>query len=238
MSIRIVSTLAAVVLVAGCSKPTDTVIPSDMSKWDTELAPAAKKLPEEDRKLLGAFVMRAKVGQAFGKGEGIPFGMTIGEAIAEQKKWADEQRLKAAEEQALKERLAKEALEAQKRINEAVTVALLSKKQLRSDYRVGRYQDEQLFVVGIENKSNKKIIGVSGEIDFIDVFDKTVASTNFAASESIAPGASIKWTGSRKYNEFISEQQAMWNLEEGKYTTKFTPWEVIFEGGEKLSAPR
>lgn len=236
MSIRLVSAIAAMVMVVGCSKPTDTVIPSDINKWDTELAPAAKKLSEEDRKLLASFVMRVKVGQAFGKGEGIPFGMTVGEAIAEQKKWAEAQRIKAEEEQALKEKLAKEALEAQSRINEAVTVALLSKQQLRSDYRSGRYQDEQLFVVGIENKSPKKIIGVSGELQFIDVFDKKVASTNFAASESIAPGATIKWTGTRRYNEFVDEQRAMWNLEEGKYKVTFTPWEVIFEGGEKLSA--
>lgn len=238
MPARFLSVIAVAVLVAGCSKPTDTVIPSDMSKWDTELAPAVKKLSEDDRKLLTTFVMRAKMGQAFGKGEGVPFGMTVGEAITVQKQWAEDQRLKAEEEKALKEKLAKQEIESQKLINEAVTVALLSKSQLPSDYRSGRYQNEQVFVVGIENKSAKKVVGVSGEIDFIDVFDKKVASTNFAASESIAPGATIKWTGSRRYNEFDADQRAMWNLEEGKYTVKFSPWEVIFEGGEKLSARR
>ena len=81
MPARFLSVIAVAVLVAGCSKPTDTVIPSDMSKWDTELAPAVKKLSEDDRKLLTTFVMRAKMGQAFGKGEGVPFGMTVGEAI-------------------------------------------------------------------------------------------------------------------------------------------------------------
>lgn len=237
MAARFIPFIAAAALIAGCSKPADMVIPSDMSKWDTDLAPTVKKLPEEDRQLFAAFVMRAKLGQVFSKGEGIPFGMTVGEALTMQKKWVEEQRVKAEEEKALKEKLAKQALEAQKQINEAVTVALLSKSQHPSDYRSGRYEDEQVFVVGIENKSAKKIIGVSGELNFIDVFDKQVGSTNFSASEAIAPGATIKWTGSRRYNQFIDEQRALWNLEEGKYKVTFTPWEIVFENGEKLSAP-
>ncbi|MDV7396312.1 hypothetical protein RZS08_33265, partial [Arthrospira platensis SPKY1] len=57
------------VLVA-CSKPYDTVIPSDMSAWDKELAPVVKELSDEDRKLFSAFVARAKIAEVFAKGEG------------------------------------------------------------------------------------------------------------------------------------------------------------------------
>lgn len=238
MAVRFIPLIAAAALISGCSKPADTVIPSDMSKWDTELAPAVKKLPEEDRKLFATFVMRAKLGQVFDKGQGIPFGMTVGEAISTQKKWLEEQEAKAAEEKALKEKLAKQALEAQKLINDAVTVALLSKTQRQKDFRAGRYEDQQVFTVGIENKSTKKIIGVSGKLEFIDVFDKTVGSMNFAASEEITPSSTIVWTGVRSYNQFMDDQRALWNLEEGKYTVRYTPWEVIFDNGEKLSAPR
>ncbi|MFG0677714.1 hypothetical protein [Delftia sp. WSY_7] len=229
---------AAMVLITGCSKPTETVIPSDMSQWDSVLAPAVKKLPEEDRKLLAAFVARAKTGELLGKGEGIPFGTTVGDAISLQKKWTEDQRIKAEEEKALKEKLAKEAEAAKRLINESVTVALLSKNQRPRDFHAGRFEDQQIFIVGIENKTHKRIMGVSGEMTFIDVFDKVVGSMNFAASEEIRPGSTIKWTGVRSYNQFDKDQRAMWNLEEGKYKVMFTPWEVIFEGGEKLSAPR
>ena len=55
---------AAGILLA-CSKPTDTIIPSDMSKWDSELAPAINKLSEEDKKLATGYLMRAKMGELF-----------------------------------------------------------------------------------------------------------------------------------------------------------------------------
>lgn len=238
MTKRLIPFFAAMALIAGCSKPTETVIPSDMSQWDSVLAPAVKKLPEEDRKLLAAFVARAKTGELLGKGEGIPFGTTVGDAISLQKKWMDDQRIKAEEEKALKEKLAKEAEAARKLIGDSVTVALLSKSQRPRDFQAGRYEEQQIFVVGIENKTHKRIIGVSGEMTFIDIFDKKVGSMNFAASQEIRPGSTAQWTGVRSYNQFDTDQRALWNLEEGKYSVTFTPWEVIFEGGEKVSAPR
>ena len=75
----------AVAVLSGCSKPTEAVIPPDMSTWDKELAPVLKKLPDEDREKVAGYLMRAKVGEVFG-GKGVSLGTTVGQALEAQKK--------------------------------------------------------------------------------------------------------------------------------------------------------
>src|SRR5690606_801681 len=156
--------------------------------------------------------------------EGIPIGLTLGRAIEEQTAWEAERR---AEEEALRQKLEQERLAAEKALSEAVTVTLISKSELPSNYRARRYSDYQQFRVGAQNNTDKVMVGVSGEIKFIDVFDKEVGAVSFGISEKIEPGKSIVWTGGRDYNQFIDSHRAVWNLEEGKYTTRFVPEMVV-----------
>lgn len=236
MKIITVALLLAVTAVAGCSKPTDTVIPSDMATWDKTLAPDLKKLPDADREKVAAYLMRAKMGEAFGGG-GIPPGMTIGQALGAQKKWEAAEADKQAKAATLKQKIELERKAALDQLNKAVTVTLLSKKELPANYSAGRYSEYQQISLGIQNNSDKAMVGVSGEMKFIDVFGKEVGSTSFDISKDIDPGKSATWTGGRDYNKFIDEQRAVWNLEEGKYTTKFIPAMVVFKDGTKLATP-
>lgn len=238
MKIQALAIVAAIAL-AACSKPTETIIPSDTSKWDTELAPVVKKLPEEDQKLFVGYITRAKMSELFSKGGSvIPLGTTVGTAIAEQKKWETEQLAKAEEERALKEKLQKEAAEARAAFDKSVTVVLVSLGRIPKDYQAGRFLDKQEFVIGASNRSTETIVGVSGSLDFVDIFDKVIGGVNFSISEKIEPGATVKWIGSRDYNEFIAEHRAVWNLEEGKYTTRFIPRTIVFADGRKLSVEK
>lgn len=221
-------------VLAGCNKPTEAVIPSDMTKWDTELAPQIQKLPDADRMKVAAFLMRGKMGEAFG-GKGIPPGMTLGDALKEQNKFEAEQAAAAAREAALKMKLEQEQALVRAQLEKAATVTLLSKRELASNYHVGRISDYQEFKIGVQNSSDKPIAGVSGEIQFIDVFEKEVGSVNFRISETIQPGKSAVWTGGRDYNKFIDTHQAVWNLEEGKYKTRFVPDTVVYADGTKLT---
>lgn len=225
-----------VAMLSACSKPTETIIPSDMSKWDAELGPVVKKLSEEDQKLLAGYVMRAKMGEIFGK-EGMPLGTTVGNALEDQKKWIAEQEKKAAEAKALKEKMLQEQAKAREAIENAVVVTLISKRELPKNYDLSRYSEVQQFVVGVHNKSEKEVVGVSGSLEFIDIFDKNVGGVGFSISERIKPGGDAKWTGVRDYNQFIAEHRAVWNLEDGKYTTKFIPKSIVFADGTKLTMP-
>jgi hypothetical protein len=217
--------LGICMMLAACTKPTDTVIPSDMATWDKDLAPVVQKLGEEDKTLFVGFVARKKLADTFSKDKaGIPFGMTVSQAIEEQRQWQvefakaqavakAEQERQAAEELALKTKLNAQKEDLIKQFNASVTVTLLAKKELPKDYSARRYSESQQFVIGVENRSSKELTGVSGEIEFIDVFDKVVGGVNFAISEKIKPGATYKWYGGRDYNQFVSEHRAVWGLE-------------------------
>ena len=143
-----------------------------------------------------------------------------------------------AAEAALKAKLEQERAEAIAALSEAVTVTLIAKAELPKDYRLNRYSEYQEFRIGAQNNSDKPIVGVSGEIRFVDVFDKEVGAVSFRISEDIEPGKSVVWIGGRDYNQFMDEHRNVWNLQEGKYTTRFIPEMVVFEDGTKLSVPR
>lgn len=245
----ILTCLALAVLLTACSKPTDTVIPSDMATWDKDLAPVVQKLKEDDRALLVAYVARMKLAEVLSNdGPAIPFGYTVGQAIEDQRKWAVEEakrvaeekaerERKAAEERALQAKMEAQRAEAKKAISSAVTVTLLSKQELPRDYDANRFNPQQLFILGAENRGDKEIAGVSGEIEFVDVFDKVVGSVTFDMSERIRPGATYRWRGVRDFNRFNDEHRAVWNLSEGQYTTRFTPKMVVFTDGTRLLMP-
>jgi hypothetical protein len=233
---RIAALLIATTVIYGCSNPTDTVIPSDMATWDKDLAPALKKLPDADREKVAAYLMRAKMGEVFG-GKGMPPGTTIGQALEAQKTWEAAQAAKRAEEEALKKKLEQERAAAVEQLNKVVTVTLLSKRELPKNYDAGRYSEYQAFRIGVQNNGEKVVVGVAGEIKFVDVFDKEVGAVSFRISENIEPGKSVTWNGGRDYNQFLDQHRAVWNLEEGKYTTKFVPEMVVFKDGTKLTVP-
>lgn len=225
--------IVLLLLVAGCSKPTATVIPSDVAAWDKELAPAVQKLSEADRQLAAGYLMRAKLGEVFG-GKGVPPGTTLGDAVENQRQWLAQQDAAEAEARALAERVKKERAALAEQINAAVTVSLIEKAQRLKDYSARRYSDEQIFRVAVQNKSQDELVGVAGELKFLDVFGKEVGAVSFTISERIRPGQIYNWVGSRDYNQFLAPHKALWNLEEGKYTTRFVPEGIVFADGRKL----
>ena len=233
---KIIFTLFAFAVLAACSDVADTVIPSDMATWDKELAPKLQELSDADREKVAAYLMRVKMGELFG-GNGVPPGTTIRQALEEQRKWEAEWEAQRAEGAALRAKLETERAAALEELGKAVTVTLLGKSEWPENYDIGRYSEYQEFRIGVQNNSKKDIAGVSGVIEFIDIFDKKVGSVGFAISETIAPGESITWTGGRDYNQFVDEHRAVWNLEEGKYNTLFVPQMVVFQDGTKLSVP-
>lgn len=80
----------AILLVAaalGCSNPKNTKIPRDLSQLHT-IKPSLDKLTEEERAVFASYMMTRlmrKVPGTEGTGNPIPEGMTIGQAIEEQR---------------------------------------------------------------------------------------------------------------------------------------------------------
>ena len=84
----IVGLLIAVVL-TGCTRPTDVVIPALSTSWDDQLHPVLERLPKEDGLALVRYLERARSGQLWdNKGlQGVPPGTTVGQAIAEEREF-------------------------------------------------------------------------------------------------------------------------------------------------------
>jgi hypothetical protein len=74
-------------------------------------------------------------------------------------------------------------------------------------------------------------------MEFIDVFDAVVSTVPFKVSETIKPGRAFRWVGGRDYNHFMEAHRVLWNLEEGKYKTRFIPAAVVHADGERISMP-
>lgn len=215
-------------LLLGCGSPKDRELPTDVSKMD-ELKPYVEKLSEEEKKLFLGYVFRATVGGVFG-GKGVEPGMTIGKAIDAQKSFIEENARKEAEAKALKEKLAAEQAAIKKSMTDAVTVTVLSMRLEKQDYR-----EEQLIKLGLKNNGDKDIKGVKGMMRFIDMFDKEVGAIGFAFTDGLKHGEVAVWSGTRHYNQFMSEHKAIAQLEEGKYKAVFDPEAIVFEDGTNLT---
>ncbi|MGB6054620.1 MAG: hypothetical protein WBG17_05210 [Burkholderiaceae bacterium] len=224
-------------LLIGCSDPRATMLSTadaDKEKMQT----AMQKITEEERTLVAGYMMRTMLANAFAGKTDTPLGVTIGDAIKKQREWLSAEKKRDAEEAALKAKLAAEEEAFQQQVNGAVAVTVLEKTLLPENFDRRRYSAVQVIKLGFENKSEKDIAGISGEVAFYDIFDKEVGSIIFSYDDGIKAGSTASWTGERKFNEFLREHKALANLEEGKYTTRFKPDTIVFSDGTKLKATR
>ncbi|WP_211251117.1 hypothetical protein [Stenoxybacter acetivorans] len=214
----------------GCSDPKSVVIPQNTANWEKELKASVEKLPDEDKKLLVDYILRVTMAQAFG-GEGVPVGTTIGSAINNQKQWVAEQERKAAEEKALKETVLQEKAALQRQIDETLVVTLVKHGLEKGKFE---FEDRLYFEIALQNKGKKEITGVSGELKFIDMFDKEIGAITFKFTDGIKADTTTTWTGRRSYNQFMDNDRELANLKDGKFKTQFVPEMIVFADGTKI----
>jgi hypothetical protein len=224
--------LSTLVLVA-CSRPHDVVLSSDVMKWDAEIKVPMEKLTEEERKLFSGYFLRVKKGEIFGIKD-IPPGITIGKAIADQRKWMDELNQRSARQEAFEANIAAETAAFRRKVSEVVKIKVLEKKILPIDFEAKRYAAEQILLLSFENKTVKDIAGVKGTLIFYDIFEKEVGRVVFAFDEGIKANTTTTWLNKRKSSDFPAEYRELAALEEGRYRTQFIPEMVVFEDGTKL----
>jgi hypothetical protein len=121
------------VLLGACHNPKSVTISSDSSKWESELKTSIQQLGDGDRQAVSAFLVRAKLVETFGKSSLVTPGLTIGDAIEQQKKWAIQCANEEAEQDALKAKLLAQQEEIKKQIQGGVTVTVLSKTLVPSN---------------------------------------------------------------------------------------------------------
>jgi hypothetical protein len=243
VSSRSMSAVCLALLVAACSNPKNATIPTTIESLDS-LSASVKKLTPEEQELFGGYFMRhvigAKMGGMFGiKATPIPEGMTIGKAIDEQRAYLANEAAKDADEKALKEKVLKEREQAMIAMRSAVTVTLVSKK-IATESMSGIETDRKIeIVIAYRNNTDKIVAGVKGTLDVNDLFGDELSGFAVSNETTIAPGATITWTGGRsiKFSMNSNKDEKLAGLADDKYKVVWNPKMIIFADGTKLTAP-
>jgi len=234
-------TITLALLLAGCNGAKNTEIPTDIQNLDSIKA-AVDKLEPEERELVAGYVMRHTLGAAFGdKTAGIPAGVTIGNAIDEQRNFLANKKIEEAKQAALKAELEARKEAAMKQMRDAVTVTLVNKAiEVERGYS-GMVTDEHFAAsFGYKNNTDKAIAGVKGYISIKDLFGDEISGFAISNDDTIEPRSSITWRGSRsvKYAVGDNNDRKLAELDDTKYKVVWEPQVIVFADGSKLEQPR
>jgi hypothetical protein len=88
--VRIFTIFCFALLLVACGDPHETRVPADISKWHSTVKPSLQKLTTDEQALFTQYVRRHtiladEVGLHGDRVDPIPEGMTLGNAIAEQR---------------------------------------------------------------------------------------------------------------------------------------------------------
>jgi len=234
-------------LVSGCSKPQDIIFGPEPLKQIADQGEQFKKLPEEDRALLVAYLGMSQLGKVFGVDVKSPTGRTVGEVLADARAWQEkmkaaevENKKREAEAEALKVKVLAERKEVADRISSSVVVAVVGTRILPKNYEAGRYSAMLSVSYAIDNKSDKGIRQLKGRVVFKDATGDTVGWLPVDFDEPVGAGKTLKTTTGRGWqlNEFRNgEIEKIAGREFSSMTATFEPESIAFDGGEVLKAP-
>jgi len=233
-------TFSLLVGLVSCTEPQEYKIPTDSDQWqqDEGFKEAIKKLSDDDKKLLTAYLMRAGMAEAFGT---TPPERTIGEGIQNQKDWLAQRAAEEAaeaEEQAKQEALAKKVEEERQaalaEARKALTMAVTSMTFVPSDAYAGRYQDSFSLSIGLQNNTEKDMSGIKGTVVFADMFDTEIKRVTLSVDDGIPAGQTIRWEGNLGYNQFMDDDVKLRNTELAKMKITWEPEIYLFTDGSKM----
>jgi hypothetical protein len=237
-NLMIATTVGSALVLAACSGPKDTVIPSDPKQWDT-IADSVKELSDEDKALFTAYVVRMTMASALAGGKGgIPPGTTIADAIRLQKEFHEKRKQEEAEADLLKAKLAAERAAEVEKLKQVATVTLVDLKVLPKNYDYDRYSDRLDLVIGVQNRSGKNISGIKGDLVFADQFGTEITTMGLSLDEDIPANTTKSITGYGKdINQFRDEDTKLAVTPLSKMRVTFVPEMIVFSDGSSVGKP-
>lgn len=216
-----------------CSDPRDTVLPTtaDAIAADPSFQETLRSLDDGERGSLAKFFIRKTFSG------GVPAGTTLRAALADQAAVEQESARQEAEAKALADKLQAERAALQVTFDQAVTVALISKRFIPADWQSRTYQDTIRLDLGLQNKSGKDIAGVKGTLVCDDLFGTLVKRIGIAYDAGLPAGASKRWTGSLDYNQFMDDDKKLASTDLDKLTSHFEFDAIVFTDGTRLEMP-
>lgn len=245
MRIFMITTLLLVL--TACSNPKDIVFGPEPLKEMAEKGDQFKKLPEEDRVLLAAYLATLELGKVFNADTKPVTGRTVGEVLVDAKAWkqkiqAQEAKEKArqAEADALAKKIQAERQAVADKISQSALVAIVGTRLLPVDWDQDRYSPMLAINYAITNKSAKTIKQIKGSVTFTDLTGDEIGVLWADIDKTILPGKTIETDTGRgfKLNEFMNEdKERIAGRKFSDMKAVFTPESIAFDDGEVIKAP-
>jgi hypothetical protein len=191
-----------------------------------------KKLNGEETRLLMGYMMRQGLSQAFG-GKGAPDGVTVRQAINEQREFLEKQNQEEAKAEELKKKVQAERKAKQEEFARLLSAVLVSKKNVDGEFGQQYVTMEMAF----ENKTDKDMLGVKGVLRMADVFGDTIKNVGFSYDKGVPAGKTSTYKGQIDINRFVDKDMKLWNTDFDKLKTAFDISTIIYKDGTKTEAP-
>jgi hypothetical protein len=220
--------LVVACLVFSCGNVKDLKFTQDNKEQVLEKVRKSKDLTGEEVGLLMAAMLRT----GFTK-ESLE-GKTVGQLIKEQKALRDEAEVKDKEAKRLAEEAKKKEAEMAAQLSQYISVAPYKKSFHKANIHSGDFQDRIDIAFVFENKGTKDIKAFKGTTVFSDLFGTEIYKSGLMNDKGIKAGAKKNWTGTIKYNQFISEQQKFRDTELENTKFEWKPKAIIFSDGSRI----
>jgi hypothetical protein len=236
MGPRVLVLLVSLVATVGCSNVRgETYTSSSRDKVLTDVAQS--KLPDDDKRIFIAAMMRNALGNYPAEGK------TVSQVIDEQRRWQAEQdaQAAAAHEAQLKVEAARAALVAQ--MQHAISVQPISKIFHERDYENNVLEPYEAVTFQFHNTGNKTIKGVKGTVTLTNSFNDEVANLGVeeggegGKSISLRPGAEITDELTFEMNEYENKDRTFRADALSSMRASWVPEQILFSDGSTLKAP-
>jgi len=226
--------LTVVGVLAACAGPRDTVIPTDVSRWDGDLRSSLDRLSGSDRQLAVAYLDRTKSAASL-SGQAVPSGVTLGQAIDNQRSFEQNQAQQRLASRNQADQNDVQRKDAEQRAASVFAVTLLAKELIPADLSGGTRSDQVAFTFEFKNVGTRDLTSVKGTLLVADNFFGTELKTipldyrevipvgdaqSFQARLSLSPSAII--------------DQRVRNTELSQMKVTFTPELLQFADGTRM----
>ncbi|WP_299180714.1 hypothetical protein [uncultured Aquimarina sp.] len=105
---------------------------------------------------------------------------------------------------------------------------------VQKGYQEYDYEEFITYKFLIENKSNKDIRAIKGNIVFTNLFGDEINTLSFVYDDPIQSGRKINYNATTDYNQFIEKDRALKNKDLKDLKIIWEPLKVIFYDGTTL----
>ncbi len=229
MKLKSLMFVMTALLLIGCQNVRD----AELSKLtDDQKTSLDKKLNGEETRLLMGYMMRQGMSQAFG-GKGVPDGITVRQAIKEQRDFLEKEKQEEAKAEELRKKIEAERKAKQEEFAQLLSAVVVSKRSVEGEYSQKYVGIEMAF----ENKTDKDIQGVKGKLKIADIFGDLIKNTSFSYDGGIAAKKTAIYKGSLDINRFDDKDLKLYNTDFEKLKTSFEIITIIYKDGTKVETP-